>query len=420
MQALYLKKGVVVKISLIENGIDSLKKGFESLKKYEEMHFIDRRGEERFYTLKDAILSINHGVEILFKQVLINHNELLVFSDFDKALKSAFKEKRQKKLTSIFETEKSPHTVTMQEAIDRLSSFCGIEIDKKMLLKINQLEKYRNQITHSAIFIKEEDVSDTFNGLIDKVDTFFLQELKDSYSSVSGYTEFKEKYQEYLDKSDETQQDVKRESIEKLIEAFSKCSLSMGQNEARIVDDINVAMQVMAILKSSSLTFGADFYNNHNTGEIGEIKRISSDVISIFTEDNQTDYRFKFKSLMIYLPEVESDFSPILFFEADDSTVDTEFGSFVKDDFSGKKVLSGIHLVDEARIEYDREKINKFFHDMDDDLIPYRSFWSIEYYLTKGIFCFINVQGLNYGRMGRILDGSHSLKEIQVILNRGK
>ncbi|MPY26943.1 hypothetical protein [Shewanella sp. YLB-07] len=409
-----------MKISLIENGVDSLKKGFESLKKYEEMHFIDRSGEERFYTLKDAILSINHGIEILFKQVLINHNELLVFSDIDKSLKSAFREKRQKKLSSIFETEKSPHTVTMQEAIDRLSSFCGIVLDKKMLSKISQLEKYRNQITHSAIFIKEEDVSDTFNGLIDKVDTFFLQELKGNYSSVSGYTKFKDEYQKYLDKSDETKKDIKRETIEKLIEAFSQCSLSMGQNEARVIDDINVAMQVMAILTSSSLTFGADFYNNHNTGQIGEVKRIGSDLISIFTEDNQTDYRFKFKSLLIYLPEVDSDFSPILFFEADDSVVDDEYKRFIKNDYSGKQVLSGIHLVDEARIEYDKEKINTFFYDMDNDSIPYRSFWSIEYYLSKGIFCFMNVQGLNYGSMRRVLNGSHTLKEVQVILNRGK
>jgi hypothetical protein len=54
---------------------------------------------------------------------------------------------------------------------------------------------------------------------------------------------------------------------------------------------------------------------------------------------------------------------------------------------------------------------------MDHDVVPYRSQESMILFLTKGIFCFINIQGLHYGKMGKILDLNNSMKKIQVMLN---
>ena len=100
-----------MKIKLIENGLDSLKKGFEYLKQYEEQYLLEKSGHERYFILKDAILSIHHGIEILFKEVLRKSNELLIYSDIDKSLKNAYVEKRQRKLYSLFETSQTLHTV---------------------------------------------------------------------------------------------------------------------------------------------------------------------------------------------------------------------------------------------------------------------------------------------------------------------
>ena len=123
-----------MKIKLLENGLDSLKKGFKSLKNYEEMYLLDNSGSERFLTLKDAVLAIHHGIEILFKEALIRTNEILVFSEIDKNLKNAFVTKRQRSLDSLFEANPSLHTVTFQETIDRVQKICGHEINQNFSL----------------------------------------------------------------------------------------------------------------------------------------------------------------------------------------------------------------------------------------------------------------------------------------------
>ena len=163
-----------------------------------------------------------------------NTNELLVFSNIDNNLKAAFKDKINRNLDSVFQSDATPHTVTMQESISRLINFCGINFKPEMQNKINKLEKYRNQITHSEVFLREEDVSQMFEGLIDYVDLFFLEHLEKEYSSVSGYSEFKNNYKQYLEKAVKSQKDIKREVNGKLLNSFSKCGISMGENEAKI------------------------------------------------------------------------------------------------------------------------------------------------------------------------------------------
>ena len=242
-----------MQISLIENGVDSLIKGFENLKKYEEMFFVDRAGPNRFFTLKDAILNVHHGIEVLFKQILLNKNELLVFSDIDSTLKKSFKEKNQKKLQSIFQVDNSPHTVTLREAIDRLAAFCDIQLDNKLAIKINQLEKYRNQITHSAVFLSEEEINKTFDGLIDCIDTFFIKFLANEYTSITGYDNLKVAFNEYKVAAGNTENSIKNEAIEKLIVAFEKSGISMGQNSTKIITDIDIATQIINLIQQSNL-----------------------------------------------------------------------------------------------------------------------------------------------------------------------
>ncbi|GMT41470.1 MAG: hypothetical protein IEMM0001_2205 [bacterium] len=183
-----------MKIKLIENGLDSLKKGFEYLKQYEEQYLLEKSGHERYFILKDAILSIHHGIEILFKEVLRKSNELLIYSDIDKSLKNAYVEKRQRKLDSLFETSQTLHTVTFREAIDRVQRICGHEINQHFSNKLHKIEDYRNQITHSEVALDEIEINETFDGLIDEVDIFFMKSIGTEYSTLTGYAQLKEKY----------------------------------------------------------------------------------------------------------------------------------------------------------------------------------------------------------------------------------
>lgn len=64
--------------SLLENGIDSLKKAKTNIEEYEKYH----KGSSYDF-LKDAIIFLNHGIEILLKYILSKQNESLIFTDIN-------------------------------------------------------------------------------------------------------------------------------------------------------------------------------------------------------------------------------------------------------------------------------------------------------------------------------------------------
>src|SRR5688572_14759722 len=140
-----------MEISFLDNGLDSLKKGFESLKEYEELALqVNDKTSKKYFKLKDSILNVQHGVEILIKHILNKENELLLFSQIDNHVKNALSEKKRSNLKSVFETShgKLIHTATFKESLDRLVKICGIDISIKLGKKLVKLEEFRNQIMH--------------------------------------------------------------------------------------------------------------------------------------------------------------------------------------------------------------------------------------------------------------------------------
>ena len=410
-----------MKITLLENGIDSLKKGYQSLKSYEEMYFIDKCGSERYLTLKDAVLAIHHGIEILFKEVLTKTNELLVFSEIDKNLKNAFVIKRQRNLSSIFEADQSLHTVTFSEALDRVQKICGHEITKNFNEKLTKLQYYRNQITHSEVLIDENQLNSVFEGLVDEIDTFFIKAIGKSYKTITGYSQLQSNYYEYIKTLDKTKDNIKIEAISKFLSAFKNCSISMGENEVKIIRDINTAFKFIETLYDSNLSFGTDLYNGYCSGNVNKIKRIDNKRLALYTKDNRAEYIFKFSSLLIFMPKIDSELSPIMFFESAEDHIEKSLEKNIEFDSHKRKSISGLYFVSESRTEWDSEKINEFYYKADADeyfLIP--EYHRVEHFLSAGVFCFINVQMLNYGRMNSLLQdfGKSPLKIIEVKIRR--
>ena len=79
-------------IDMLNNGMDSLKRGFSSYLKYEE---IVKEKEtltlEDYFVLKQAVLSTHHGVEILLKCILNKKSEFLIVDEIDSNYKEAYK-----------------------------------------------------------------------------------------------------------------------------------------------------------------------------------------------------------------------------------------------------------------------------------------------------------------------------------------
>lgn len=64
-----------MKFTLLDNGSDSLKQSYSSLERFDNLY----QGTD--HSLKDAVIFLNHGLEILLKLILKNHSPALMFSD---------------------------------------------------------------------------------------------------------------------------------------------------------------------------------------------------------------------------------------------------------------------------------------------------------------------------------------------------
>lgn len=147
-----------MKLSLLANGIDSLKASYNSL---EDIDYLVEGGEHR---VKDAILSLNHANEILFKLLLKQKAECLVFVDI-KAYMNAKEEMRSRDKSNVFEVKPGLQTIGISEAIKRLELLCDIEVCSYLKRSLDYLKQKRNQIMHYEINLNEGE----FKALITKL-----------------------------------------------------------------------------------------------------------------------------------------------------------------------------------------------------------------------------------------------------------
>lgn len=403
-------------INMLENGIDSLHKGFKSLTDYEKT-LLDKTIDDktRFFILKDAITYTHHGIEIMMKHILYLKSEYLIFSNIDKNLKNAYQEKNQKKLNNVFETSLSNrvHTITYEEAFERLKYICNFSFSKKFEYQIEMLGNLRNQITHAEITANEVEVKTLFDDFLSEIDKFFFNAIGMDYKTVNGYSTLVNNYDIYIKLLDENGLHVKKKVIECFVEIFKKLNFGMGFKEVKRITDINVANLILNEIINTQFVFGADFYNGHCSGQITHIKRVGKEHLSIFSKDNNLDYQFKFSSLVIYMPDFNSSFSPIFIFEAAEDINSTGFPdeAVVKVDYYKRKFIEGMYIYEEKKLIYDPETIYELYarRDYDDNFVM-PQFYDINHFLDKGIFCFLNIQGLKYGNFRRILREAESKK----------
>ncbi|HHX4174505.1 TPA: hypothetical protein ACU910_007125, partial [Burkholderia contaminans] len=177
-----------MKISLIDNGLDSLRKAYSFLKEYEDLREAGAEEVQRFFKLKDAILSMQHGIEILLKYLLSSRNEILLFSEINQKLRAAYAKRRAGDIEHLYDND-DVHTVTFKESIDRLNDICGLEISEKLRKDLLKVEKWRNSITHAAILQNEQEVSGVLARLMPRLDDFFSPTIGDAYVQGQGRSE---------------------------------------------------------------------------------------------------------------------------------------------------------------------------------------------------------------------------------------
>ncbi|OJT57571.1 hypothetical protein [Bacillus licheniformis] len=140
-----------MKFSLLDNAVDSLRSTFISLGKITEL--IDGQ----VHHIKDAILSLNHANELLFKYLLKKDREYLVFKDLNSYMKAKEDMKKRDK-KNIFEVAPNLQTVGFSEAIKRLELLCDIEVPEKLKKSLMYLNKKRNEIMHYELNLHEGEL----------------------------------------------------------------------------------------------------------------------------------------------------------------------------------------------------------------------------------------------------------------------
>ncbi|MCG8788917.1 hypothetical protein [Tenacibaculum finnmarkense] len=132
------------KISLSENGIHSFNKGLQD--------FIVYENSNDDFKLKESVMFLHHGIELLLKQVLINKGgEYLIFSDIDSSTTKKIIESKEKNI-SVFNLNKPPKTTTFLETVDRLKGFVDTpKIEESLETRLKELNSLRNNLEHYGI-----------------------------------------------------------------------------------------------------------------------------------------------------------------------------------------------------------------------------------------------------------------------------
>lgn len=412
-----------MKLNYIQNGLDSLQKGYKNLIEYENLTFTENSDDDkRFYFLKDAILFIHHGIEILVKKILHNHNELLLFSQIDSHLKNAIIEKNKNSLNSVFETKLSHkiHTVNFSESLERIKIIPNLKLSDTLECKFKDLEKYRNIIMHSEPFINEYLIINTFEDLSDELDIFFESALPNEYKAITNYDKFKHTYEIYNDFANEGDFTNVLNINRITIQALDKAHIRIGINEIKIIyDKKKIKLFLNEIFKESE--FGCDLYNNFCSGQITDFKQIEQNLFSFYAKDLDTVYQFNLKSIIIYIPPLNYKTSPIIFIESDD--IDSELANSE----NKKENYRTFNRDNILFMNYLRnKKTNEYILDNDEIIKTNEGFYvsnfeNIYKFFSKGIFCFLNFNQVdNLFEFKKILFENHHLtgKQLEVKIRK--
>lgn len=393
-------------VKLIENGLDSLKKGYDFLKAFEDIKDTEKSESARFSVLKDAIQSIQHGTEILFKYVLGKQNEVLLFTSVDQKLRDAFVKRRAGEINELM-TVPGLHTVTFKESIDRLTDICGLEINEKFKKDLLKIESWRNSITHAFVDINEREASSILTRLMNSLDIFFGKNIGPDYLKGHGRQELKRAYEMFVATKGRHENERKEKVILRLIEVVNDHNIKVTAPGVFMIKDGQKAYDLMRYIQRDDLKFGCDLKNLYNSGEATFYNYSENGVMTIRTHDNKSYYSFKFAGLIGYIPKIESNISPLFYCFSD---VLAPTASALSDEYEDCKWQIGITPSNSLQSFWDKNSVNQTLNGESDNFHTHYRF------LSKGSLVFLNIAQLGYAKSDDLLHVKE-FNEIDTLFN---
>lgn len=125
-------------MKLVENGLHSLKKAIDNTKTLDGLEGINRE-----LAAKETIVNLHHSIETLFKYIIREKNELLIYDNLDDFFGANINVIRKKGKTNF-----TPKTITFMNAVDRVVVLNKLEISAIDYGSFEHLNGVRNAITH--------------------------------------------------------------------------------------------------------------------------------------------------------------------------------------------------------------------------------------------------------------------------------
>lgn len=396
-----------MKITLLENGMDSLQFGAQSFLKFEKNTVNRKPNKNDYFLLKRAILFTHHGVELLLKYILHEKSEFLIVSKIDAAYLDAYRKKQQCQNGSIFDfcDLTSIHTITYDEALLRVEKICDFNMQKSLIENLRKLNHVRNALTHAEINLDDASIISLFQALLNDLDILFFKAIGCNYNTITGYSELSKNYASCLKYLAANGLELKKTATEIFKRAIDSIGLSIGEDEVTRITDIPKAKKFIEIISDSNLKFGMDMFDYCCSGNT-QIRILDDTHLGLWTIDNNSEFRFKLKSIILYFPKITQNDSPIIIFESDNDFCEDQFKNSIRTNSYSDQYLDGICFTNETpeKITFDAQEINEFYTRCDyDEYFVIPSHYSIRRYFNQHIFACINIQGLRYWNFNALL-----------------
>lgn len=164
-------------MNLIDNGLHSYRKAIHNLKLLDE-----KSGVERELVAKDIILSLHHSIETLFKYIVQDANELLIYDNLNDyfSIKMNLMTKKGKQVFN-------GNTITFMEAIQRAVILKSIKISETDYGSIEHLNKVRNAITHHEYNLTGKQINYLITQVITVIFPIYKQLIPDFIKYINKH-----------------------------------------------------------------------------------------------------------------------------------------------------------------------------------------------------------------------------------------
>ncbi len=153
-------------MDVLENGLHSFKKAVTLLNTVESIESSDYE-----FIIKDIILSLHHSIETLFKYIVKNINEVLIYDDITGYCKNFLKENSKG-------TIRDNKTITFMDVVYRYYGLRKKHVNQSIINSFVNINEYRNALIHYEISFKDKEIEHLTANLLSELYSIYSKELE--------------------------------------------------------------------------------------------------------------------------------------------------------------------------------------------------------------------------------------------------